>query len=101
MRVSRRNFLKTSLAVVPAATLMPQVFSRAVSAAAREQSSLGNRTLVIVQMAGGNDGLNTIVPANDDRYYALRPAVNVEPGDVLALDHSVVAGILPKTVRPT
>jgi len=89
MLISRRNFLKTSLAVVPAATLMPQVFSRAVSAAAREQSSLGNRTLVIVQMAGGNDGLNTIVPANDDRYYALRPAVNVEPGDVLALDHEV------------
>jgi uncharacterized protein (DUF1501 family) len=89
MRVTRRNFLKTSLAVVPAATIMPQVFSHAVSAAAREQTSVGNRTLVIVQMAGGNDGLNTIVPANDDRYYALRPAVNVAPERVLPLNSEV------------
>jgi uncharacterized protein (DUF1501 family) len=89
MRLTRRDFLKTSLAVVPAATIMPQVFSHAVSAAAREQTNVGNRTLVIVQMAGGNDGLNTIIPANDERYYALRPAVNVAPERVLALNSQV------------
>ena len=68
---------------------MPTVFTRAVAAAMTGQPTTSNRALVIVQMAGGNDGLNTIVPANDDRYYEARPSVNVLPDDVLALDREV------------
>jgi uncharacterized protein (DUF1501 family) len=89
MTLTRRQFIKSSLAVAPAAALMPSVFTRAVAAAINQQASVGNRTLVIVQMAGGNDGLNTIVPANDDHYYEVRPSVNVLPGDVLAIDREV------------
>ena len=89
MTLTRRQLIKSSLAVAPAAALMPTVFTRAVAAAVNEQASLGHRTLVIVQMAGGNDGLNTIVPANDDRYYEARPTVNVQPGDALAIDREV------------
>ena len=54
---------------------------------------MGNRTLVVVQMAGGNDGLNTIVPANDDSYYEVRPTVNVQQGDVLPINGE--AGLNP------
>ena len=90
MVISRRQFLKTSMVAVPAAAAMPAVFSRAVAAAIHEQPSnaapMGNRTLVIVQMAGGNDGLNTIVPANDSRYYELRGSLAIPQGDVLAID---------------
>jgi len=68
---------------------MPTVFTRAVAAAISEQASQGKRALVIVQMAGGNDGLNTIVPANDDRYYEVRPTVNVQPEDTLAINREV------------
>jgi uncharacterized protein (DUF1501 family) len=93
MTITRRQFIKSSLAVVPAAAVMPVVFSRAVAAATHEQldsrAPMGNRTLVVVQMAGGNDGLNTIVPANDGRYYDLRPSVNVPEADVLPLDKEV------------
>ena len=90
MLISRRQFLKSSMVAVPAAAVMPAVFSRAVAAAIHEQPSadapLGDRTLVIVQMAGGNDGLNTIVPANDNRYYELRGSLAVPQGDVLPID---------------
>jgi uncharacterized protein (DUF1501 family) len=87
--ITRRQFLKSSLAVAPAAVLAPTVFTRAVAASMSGVTTLPNRTLVIVQMAGGNDGLNTIVPANDDRYYEVRPTVNVRPEDVLAIDREV------------
>ena len=90
MPISRRQFLKTSMVAVPAAAAMPAVFSRAVAAAIHEQQSaaapMGNRTLVIVQMAGGNDGLNTVVPANDGRYYDLRGDLAIPQSDVLPID---------------
>jgi uncharacterized protein (DUF1501 family) len=45
--------------------------------------------LIIVQMAGGNDGLNTIVPANYEHYYEVRPTVHVLPENVLAINRDV------------
>ena len=93
MLITRRQFLKTSMVAVPAAAAMPAVFSRAVAAAIHEQQSgaapMGNRTLVIVQMAGGNDGLNTVVPANDGRYYELRGNLAIPQNDVLPIDEQV------------
>ncbi len=93
MLISRRKFLKTSMVAVPAAAAMPAVFSRAVAAAIHEQQSsaapMGNRTLVIVQMAGGNDGLNTIVPVNDNRYYELRGSLAIPQNDVIPIDGQV------------
>lgn len=93
MLINRRQFLKGSAVVVPAATVMPAVFSRAVAASIHEQPSsaapMGNRTLVIVQMAGGNDGLNTIVAHNDDKYYDLRGMLAIQPNDVLPIDREV------------
>lgn len=44
--------------------------------------------LVIVQLAGGNDGLNTLVPFGDDAYYQARPELAIGKNDVLKLnDH--------------
>ena len=42
--------------------------------------------LVVVQLAGGNDGLNTVVPFDDDRYYRLRPGLAVPKDKVLRID---------------
>lgn len=47
------------------------------------------RTLVVIELEGGNDGLDMVVPYNDPRYRDLRPNVGVDPATVLALDDHV------------
>ncbi|MDB5027173.1 MAG: putative Twin-arginine translocation pathway signal [Candidatus Eremiobacteraeota bacterium] len=45
--------------------------------------------LVVVQMGGGNDGLNTVVPWSDDAYHRVRPAIRVVENQVLKLDDRI------------
>ncbi len=56
--------------------------ARAATPAPRQDMPI----LVIVQLAGGNDGLNTVVPFEDDHYYQLRPGLGVPKNKVLRLD---------------
>ncbi len=44
------------------------------------------RTLVVLQLAGGNDGLSTVIPHGDDAYYRARPRLAIEKDRVLRLD---------------
>ena len=46
----------------------------------------GNRALLVIQLSGGNDGLNTVIPYNNDLYYDQRPSVHIEQDQVLRLD---------------
>ena len=66
------------------------VFRRAVASSVLESRSYSspypNRTLIIIQMAGGNDGLNTVVPYTDSRYYDHRSYLAVSDEDVLDLN---------------
>lgn len=48
-----------------------------------------NRTLVVVQLSGGNDGLNTLVPYSQQTYYNARPALALSKADVLQLNGDV------------
>ncbi|MGD0041201.1 MAG: DUF1501 domain-containing protein, partial [Isosphaeraceae bacterium] len=45
--------------------------------------------LVVLELSGGNDGLNTVIPHADDVYHKSRPTLRVEPGKVLELDDHV------------
>src|SRR5664280_1374171 len=57
--------------------------------------------LVLVQLAGGNDGLNTVVPYTDDLYYHLRPSLAVPKDKVLRLDDHVLSLIhISEPTRP-
>ena len=54
-----------------------------------------DRVLVIIQLEGGNDGLNTVVPIEDDVYYRLRPTLAVPKGEALSLDGQELLGLNP------
>jgi uncharacterized protein (DUF1501 family) len=42
--------------------------------------------LVVLQLAGGNDGLNTVIPFADDNYHRVRPKLALSPEKILTLD---------------
>jgi uncharacterized protein (DUF1501 family) len=54
-------------------------------------SSADGRTLVVIQLAGGNDGLNTVVPIGQADYRKLRPTVGLNPDEVLPLEQQGLA----------
>src|SRR5437660_5488646 len=93
MKLTRRAMIKDGLLVVSAGMIMPAIFSRGVASAraqaldgSRLAQSANDRTLIVVQMAGGNDGLNTVVPFTDPLYQKLRPTLGLSDTKVLPLD---------------
>jgi uncharacterized protein (DUF1501 family) len=88
---TRRAFLGRGLVMASAAATVPAFLSRS---AMGMTSPMGlssvpgvpdERVLVVIQLAGGNDGLNTVVPFGDPAYYRVRPAINVPAKSVLRL----------------
>jgi uncharacterized protein (DUF1501 family) len=79
--MKRRTFVKNTAAVTAAATLAPSILKgkKIFDIVPNEQlTSFDNDNIVIIlEMFGGNDGLNTIIPAYDDEYYNLRPQLGI------------------------
>lgn len=89
--LTRRQFLGRSALAMAGSALVPSFLTRA-ALAAQQGGSLGrsgdDTILVVVQMSGGNDGLNTVVPYGLDGYYEARPNLGIKQTDVLPLtDH--------------
>lgn len=96
MFLTRRAMIRDGLLAVSAGMVMPTVFARAVRAAhnaaddgAKWAQVAQGRTLIVVQMAGGNDGLNTVIPYADGLYSQMRPTLGMAASD----------GILPLNDR--
>ena len=90
--VTRRGFLKQGLqgmAVVSLGLGVPSVFAKAAVAASNENSAGAGRTLVVVQLAGGVDGLNTVIPYSDPLYRGSRPQLAIAESDMLVVDERV------------
>ena len=92
--LSRRHFLSLAAAGVAAGgaagMLGPVLWDQLnrAGAATRSSGSLGSttgRTLVLVTLYGGNDGLNTVVPYKDPSYASARGILAVDPSTVLDL----------------
>ena len=87
--LTRRDFVKDGVALVTLGATVPGVFGRAVATSLRDgvSASAGNaKKIVIVQFAGGNDGLNTIVPYTDGNYRSLRRNLAVPADREVKLD---------------
>jgi uncharacterized protein (DUF1501 family) len=77
--MKRRDFLKTAGAAAVTAVVPCHVL-------AQQPGADYDRLLVLVELKGGNDGLNTVVPYADRAYYELRPRLGIPRDQVLQLD---------------
>jgi len=87
--VKRRELLQAGLygIGVGATGLMrvPSLFARTAQALATQPSGTP-RILVVLELSGGNDGLNTLIPYGDDAYYRQRPKIGVRASTVRKID---------------
>jgi uncharacterized protein (DUF1501 family) len=85
MLFKRRKFLQVG-SLATAACMVPNFLK------AFEKKALvppGNKVLVILQLSGGNDGLNTLIPIRNDFYYRLRPRLGILKDQALLLTDEV------------
>ena len=86
MLTTRRNFLTNngSATVVGLSSQIPCFLRRAADAAEADKD--GENILVVVQLSGGNDGLNTVIPYGDDAYHRNRFSLDYNANAVLKID---------------
>lgn len=82
--MTRRHFLRTSLATAPLVALTPTVPLFVARAARASEKTNSGRVLVVVELAGGNDGINTVVPFTDEGYAKNRKTLRL-PREKLVL----------------
>lgn len=83
--MKRRKFIQKS-ALASVGTMMIPGFLKAYEALHINQAASHHKKLVVIQLSGGNDGLNTVVPFRNDIYYELRPRLAVPKNKVLKLN---------------
>jgi len=99
---TRRQFLRTSMLGGALASTVPLFLEKtfltldSMAAATTGQYTTGKdgTILVVLQLAGGNDGLNTVVPFGDAAYYKARPKIALPLNQILKL--SDYAGLHPQ-----
>ena len=89
MLIKRRDFLKAG-SLATASLFVPQ-FLKAVEG--KNTLAPNGKVLVVLQMSGGNDGLNTVIPVRNDIYYRERKRIAVPRETSLALGDE--AGLHP------
>jgi uncharacterized protein (DUF1501 family) len=88
MSYTRRNFLRTTLGTSTLLSFTPTAPSFLVRSliAASPLRDERDTVLVVVQLSGGNDGLNTVVPYGDDEYARNRPTLRLPFKDLHKID---------------
>lgn len=92
--MDRRSFIK-SVSLASAASLTPDFLHSASSFITADSSN--GRKLVVIQLSGGNDGLNTIVPFRDDEYFRQRPGLALDTAEIFRIhdDYGLNARLSP------
>ncbi len=92
--MNRRDFLKQT-GLASSYFLVPS-FLKPFENLGLPNSSGKKRNLVVIQLSGGNDGLNTVIPYNNDIYYKLRKNLSIKKESVLPLEKDL--GLNPAMV---
>ena len=82
--ILRRGMAGLGIAGIGASILKPSAFTSVAEAAALAEAN--GKILVILELSGGNDGLNTVVPYGDDAYYRHRPEIGLPKSQLRILD---------------
>ena len=77
-----RRELLAGMAGLSAMSMVPPAFAQA----AATQAAASGKVLVILELSGGNDGLNTVVPYGDDAYYRQRPNIGIPKNELRIID---------------
>jgi uncharacterized protein (DUF1501 family) len=94
---TRRLFLQRGLTILAASATVPMFLDQTVMALnqaadhslVQQPTGKDGKILVVVQLAGGNDGLSTVVPYGDDLYHSARPVIGIDPKTVLKINNYV------------
>src|SRR5574343_23747 len=82
MHINRKTFLQTG-SLATASLMLPRFLK------AMERPNMvppGNKVLIVLQLSGGNDGLNTVIPVRNDIYYKERPKLGIARDKALSLN---------------
>src|SRR5579859_1155779 len=104
MAFTRRSLLGRGALLVASGFLAPSFITRTAMALDAQKNTINgvnnnsnNTILVVLQLSGGNDGINTVVPFGDPQYSKLRPSLGFASNEVLALSDSV--GLNPNLAK--
>jgi len=104
--MTRREFVKKGLTMVAVGLTAPSFITRTalamnnpwdVTQLTSRPGVPDDRVLVVVQLGGGNDGLNTVIPYSQDAYYRARPTLAVPQTGVLRINDEV--GLHPSLAK--
>jgi uncharacterized protein (DUF1501 family) len=85
MLIKRKEFIQVG-SLATAAVMLPK-FLKAFESP--NMVPIGNKVVVILQLSGGNDGLNTVIPVRNDIYYKARPRLGITREKALSLTDEV------------
>lgn len=99
-KISRRKFFKCS--VLASTSLLIPNFLKGIQAGEMNHSvktklTADGKKLIVIQLSGGNDGLNTVIPYRNDIYYSLRPQLALEENKILKLNDEL--GLNPQMTK--
>lgn len=92
MAISRRDLIRNGLVALSVGAASPHFLIRAAHANPRAAAALRTKaakTIIVVEMSGGNDGLNTLIPYADETYYKVRPQIAIKREETHVLNGDV------------
>src|SRR5262245_16043561 len=99
---TRREFLGRGLTLASAAVTVPRFIEASAFGLPHALAGLSSipgvpedRVLVVVQLSGGNDGLNTVIPYTDPIYYRVRAGIGIREDRVIKLGKDTKVGLHP------